>query len=441
MKVVIIHRATRVDRKPNVDRLCALFPQAIVLPAFEPVWETDLTKRAVRGCSLSHLIAVRDHLNFEPLLVLEDDAVFCGDKLDWLDVPSNAAVVLIGSEVGVYGDETKAGYREVIPPFFGTHAVLYMPVIKQTNILLNAALTAAANQFGSVKGELTYESLLCWPILKTNLQIYRPNVMGFTTLEDLSDTFQKVTPARKHALVATDTEPLLSLDHWDEVFSPWANKNASLLAVGGNQGDLLINAATRQLFKHHNIREVPIEQADVVFYPGGGSIAGRYKFRDQLCSFKNTSLPKVSLPQSWETADDYAASADILWVRDHTSLKLNPRAKFAPDLALAYRSPLKTIHTKDKGLFFRFDKERTEVPKDNLCDPCEMVQHTHYAYLALASLYKEIHTNRLHFAIAALITGCPNVTLYPNDYHKNFSVWESSLKQLNCKWSKSYNNL
>ena len=57
-------------------------------------------------------------------------------------------------------------------------------------------------------------------------------------------------------------------------------------------------------------------------------------------------------------------------------------------------------------------------------------------YILLAARYETIFTNRLHFAIAGLIAG-RKVTLLPNSYFKNKSIWECWLKDLGCLWSES----
>jgi hypothetical protein len=436
MNVSIIHRAARADREDNVRRLLALFPHAKVLSAMEPDWGSSAMTKAVRGCSLSHLLAVRHSPCNEPLLVIEDDAVLEGELPSFKDVPSDAAITLFGAEAVHYGD-SRGGYREVLPPFFGSHAVLYSPKFVHSSALVDAALLVASQELGANAGQMAYEGVLLGAVSRSGLKIYRPDRIPFTTLESVSDTFETMAPPRRRGLEAVDSEPLLPWSTWDEVFEPWAGKRAHLLYVGGNQGDLLIGAATRQLFQHHGIVEVPIADAEVTFYPGGGSIAGRYPFRDRDLAFHNTSLPKVCLPQTWERPDAYAELADVIWVRDHTSTNHCARAKFAHDLALAYRSPVPQSTSTEVGVFFRNDAEAAGRPAGNMMDPCADLPHSHLAYLLRARQFGTIHTNRLHFAIAGLLVGA-DVTLYPNDYHKNESVYEASLKALGCRWAAHY---
>lgn len=58
------------------------------------------------------------------------------------------------------------------------------------------------------------------------------------------------------------------------------------------------------------------------------------------------------------------------------------------------------------------------------------------AYLRLAAQYETVITNRLHFAIAGLLQS-RRVILLPNAYHKNRSVWDSSLRLFGCHFAET----
>lgn len=439
MKVFIIHRSARTDRIANIARLLATFPKAQIFDAVVPAWETDPHSVAVRGCAASHLGAARRGMGAEPTLVLEDDAVVIPEhleefsKLDLTTLPGDCAALLLGADVLHYGSAQRQGLREVIPPYFGSHAVLYLP--GKLEFLLEAYDLAASRKLGASAQGICLESLLQLAARGVGQKLYRPERLCFTTQADRSDTRGVVTPARDLALVARDKDPLLPLSTWADVFEPHRGKKGFLIPIAGNHGDALINEATRGLFAHYGVQEVTArEDADVLFHPGGGNASAQYP---QILDpeFEASSALKVVLPQTLHQKTAYVESADVVWVRDQESLRHTSKGRFAPDLALAYRNPLVNLPkpTRDIGVFFRADAERTLIPTDNQGDPTTYGS-SHYDYLALAATYTRIHTNRLHFGIAGLLVGS-DVTLYANSYHKNQSVF-SSLAPLGVKWGE-----
>lgn len=430
MKTIVIHNPARVDRLANIEKLRESFPDLEVFNAIVPEWDTKRDSRCLRGCTASHLIAARHALNGTPVLVLEDDAELVGDVPDFSLAPRNAGIVFYGAEITQNGDEETEGFRRFFGPFWGTHAVLYKPHPHFGTFLIEALTSSSFLPFGYEDGAFCAESIIYNAAQRAQLPMCRPNSMSFTTIGDVSESSGEVMSSRKNGMVVVEKPSLLPLSSWYIVFDQWRGKKAHLIHVTGNAGDGLINAATRQLFKHYGIKEVPLSEAEVAFYPGGASIAGRYPFREQT-GFNKLTIPKVVLPQSLERADDYLDAADIVWLRDHTSVSMYPRAKYAPDLALAYRTALNAPNGDVVDIAFRSDFEANPDIVGGR-DPV-FVSPNHYAYIAEAAKAKEIHTNRLHYAIAGLILG-KDVTLYPNDYHKNRSVWEAELAALGCKW-------
>lgn len=436
MKSVVIHRQTRTDRIPLIAALLAAYPGTQILEAKVPVWETNLHNRAMRGCTVSHLSAVRAFLAPEnPLMVFEDDAVPVDSyDLNLEAIPHDAGIIIYGGDAPTYG-ENVSGFREVIPPFFGTQAVLYTPRLLKSEFLLNALEIAASVCVGiyGKTGGLCFESILLKALGPTGLKVYRPNRMGFTVAPTPSDSGSQ-SGTRSASLVAEDRDraSLLPVETWDEVFVPWAGKKVHLIVPPGNPGDQLIHAATRQLFRKHGIVEVTLPDAEVLMYAGGGNAGGQYAFAEWFIPLFDSPLPKVVLPQTFKTSSKLLEKADIVWARDTTSVGVFPSARLTHDLSLAYRASVSATHENPVGVFFRIDAEKTSVPENNLGDPGARCR-THHDYLMLAGKYKAIHTNRLHFAVAGLIMGC-EVTLYANSYHKNLSVYERSLKSLGCKW-------
>lgn len=440
---VIIHRKERLDRIPAIAALLSRYPQTQVLPAVVPDWEASSHNRAVRGCSLSHLSAVKAFLKPDaPLLVLEDDAVAIA-PMDLADLPADAGILIVGGDVEDYGDDIVGGWREVFPKFWGTQAVVYLPSLLNSPFLLNAFEAAASlclgrNEQGSSSG-LCLESLLLTSMKRSDLKIYRPQHMAFSTVESVSDSTGAPLGARTKAIIATDRDGLLPFDTWSDVFAPWSGKKAFMADLPGNPGDAIIRQATLQLMRHFNIEQTTLEQADAVFLPGGGFLGSLYGSVPRDSTFvREYGKPRVILPHTWNNPDalGFEKVADEVWCRENHSPQILGRGKFAPDLALAYRPSLKATRENGLGIFFRQDIEATEVPAGNIGDPVAMCR-SHYDYLRLAGSYRHVHTNRLHFAVAALLMG-NQATLYPNSYHKNRSVWEASLKDLGCGWSDRF---
>jgi exopolysaccharide biosynthesis predicted pyruvyltransferase EpsI len=90
---------------------------------------------------------------------------------------------------------------------------------------------------------------------------------------------------------------------------------------------------------------------------------------------------------------------------------------------------------EDIGLFARTDLEKTDTYHLlSLGDPARMCASVE-EYFSLASRYRKICTNRLHFAIAGLILG-REVVLLPNSYFKNRELWVAWLLGMGCVYKE-----
>jgi len=200
----VIHDGARADRCRNVADLYAAFGADLaVAPAVFPLWESDRVTRAVRGCSLAHLFALRECLAPDTdVAVFEDDV--CehaeGRRLFSLErVPADAGIVLMGGETENVGPRDADGWREVFPKFWGTHAVLYRAALARTPFLLNAFSLLASNPVGNAPEGFTglcYESVLCMALQGTGLKMVRPEVMPYTTTAGWSARESGPMPAR-----------------------------------------------------------------------------------------------------------------------------------------------------------------------------------------------------------------------------------------------------
>lgn len=188
MKVMIVHRAERVDRDPFVRKLIGEFPQSRIQNAYSPAWEKSRVAQSLRGGACSILCAVRNHLEDHPVLVLEDDADFNGDLPDLSTLPEDAGVVILGSWGAPEPDDGQQ-WTKIHQKFFGCQAILFMPQLNRTDFLLDAYEMMALCSFDpSSEGLKTcIESILMHSTKKAGLAVYRPQSFSFTTHESISD--------------------------------------------------------------------------------------------------------------------------------------------------------------------------------------------------------------------------------------------------------------
>lgn len=225
---------------------------------------------------------------------------------------------------------------------------------------------------------------------------------------------------------------------FEHVFGRWRGATVAEFWGPGNVGDLLIRRGAERLYEAFGITVTQqAGAADVVFYGGGGNMGPLYPGTrttrlEALRVARQAGVPLVVLPQSWTGPEDF--EADMLFAREHLSLALCPRAVLAPDLGLAYAPPLKFSEPAHEiGWFMRTDTERAQplVPKDS-GDPASLAA-TAEDYVRIAANYRVVHTDRLHFAIGAMIAGRKAV-LYANSYPKNEAMFHLWLKGRCCEW-------
>jgi exopolysaccharide biosynthesis predicted pyruvyltransferase EpsI len=248
--------------------------------------------------------------------------------------------------------------------------------------------------------------------------------------------------------------PLIDINNFNSVFSELKGKKIGFVVTLGNVGDWLIEDSAVQLFnkfginfKYVNSRLAPNKYneevcrwADEFVFNGGGSMGDLYTIgpnirKEILDRYKK---PMTILPQTFNSREDL--NYKKVWVRDNESLKYRGDAEIAPDLALGYEFKSKIPKAiEDIGVWLREDVEMKDfIGISSLGDPVKICK-TPEEYILLASKYKKIVTNRLHFAIAGLIAR-REVVLLPNKYFKNYSVWDTWLKYLGCEWNYFWSN-
>lgn len=211
MIAALIHDPLRLDRAKFVGALYEKFPDIHLVVAQQPAWETDPHNRALRGCMLSHLLAIKEISRLRPdenILVLEDDAeLYAPGWAEWVrsqgDVPEDAGIVLLGSETETHGPSVN-GFIEVLPKCFGSHAVIYTPQLIKRGFLQEAYAITAANRIGRSENgapSLCPESVMLMATGNVGLKVYRPRTMAFTAAPGFSSRESADVPARTANMV------------------------------------------------------------------------------------------------------------------------------------------------------------------------------------------------------------------------------------------------
>lgn len=245
---------------------------------------------------------------------------------------------------------------------------------------------------------------------------------------------------------------LLPLDEFAPVFGPFRGRRIGFLRMYGNAGDRLLDAATHRLFVAYGIDYLDltwhktsadmadtdddlVDQVDEIVVAGGGNLGGLYPrcllLRQHYLGF---GKPVTILPQSITTPGEDLSRYKRVFLRERASLSQYPGGSLAPDLALGFTSP-PTSHNRGfpLGVFVRAGKEALFADSPlSLGDPAQCCS-AYADYFALAGRFEKLITDRLHFAIAAMLVGT-QVELLPVTYHKNRSMHETWLRDLGCGW-------
>jgi len=437
----IIHDDKRIDREDCIGNIRKSLRKTKIFRAICPIWETKRDSRAIRGCSLSHLEIIKKSKG--PVLVLEDDVtVFEGVdiNIDLPEFPEDCGAILLGAEITKIIPTGDGETKEVLLPYYGSHAVLYNTKLLKEKGFLEIAYRLAALVDLSDQG-FCYESLLHLALEKSELKLLCLDKMLFGTIGGISDRTGKEMMPR----LQSGKEGLISDSKWEDLLKILRNKKVAILVPKCNVGDGLIYQGTRMLLNRHGIEHefypietmIPSEDCDIYCWAGGGGVSGRWKHNELFSKIgkflKAANKPFIVMPQSIEEYGDHLNLASLLIVREKKSFEIakgnHPNLLLMPDLALAIPKLTSPEPTKGAGKYIRKDIESYFVDIENdLGDPV-FICPTPNDYLKLASQHTEIETDRLHFAIAGLIYG-RKITLIKCAYHKNESMYDTWLKDL-----------
>lgn len=210
----------------------------------------------------------------------------------------------------------------------------------------------------------------------------------------------------------------------------------------GNWGDGLIYYATKIFFRDIGLDYIevnpnqpelsPDHQGKCILIYGGGGAWCRYWMRgyERVKALEDFYHNSIILPSTYD--GNFNLSSTTFFSRDNYESKKNiPGSLFCHDMAF-YLDPIETTAGNGAGYFFREDKEKKPgrpVIEGNIdLSSLQRWQHDVDEYFETLSPYSEIHTDRLHVAIASCLMN-KKVYLYEGAYFKNRAVFNSSIQQ------------
>jgi exopolysaccharide biosynthesis predicted pyruvyltransferase EpsI len=239
------------------------------------------------------------------------------------------------------------------------------------------------------------------------------------------------------------TNSLLRRELFEPVSRLLYGKRIKFFRTPGNVGDDLIDIATRNFF-HETATELCTswDDAELWVHCGGGSLGSLYAqhMYDRIAQFyeaQRRGIQCVILPQSFTGGTEELPPDTIVFAREHRSQEHIPGSILVPDMALSFGFDRLVIPSPKfgSGTFLRNDPEVIQLDRPNQGDPAAICSNWQ-EYFLLAASYEHIITNRLHFAVGALMAG-RRTTLLPNSYYKNRAMYESWLADLGCEWEDS----
>lgn len=264
----------------------------------------------------------------------------------------------------------------------------------------------------------------------------------------------------------------------DRFLSAFSSRPICFYRVPGNAGDALINAGTMAAFKRANVRWDAVEPGDDVsgrdlFVGGGGNLTPYYDHvSDALHRFVNSEPRRlVVLPhgiRGQEQVLKLLRTQDLVMCRDrpgyrHVRQTAHASVALAHDMAFHLDAPefldnpalsavavpfieerlgaqgwsLATIAEQPVMRFMRIDEERcAATPNTDIDISNELIfgdvnavsPVAAWSLLECVRHCQRVETDRLHVAIAAALVGI-RAQLWPNNYNKNRSVFNQSVRR------------
>ena len=258
-------------------------------------------------------------------------------------------------------------------------------------------------------------------------------------------------------------KPFIELAKQIQDFSE--GKKVLYIANTGNFGDALIRYGTLKFFKHFeiNYKEIVFKKYKNRYLSALRILIYRFFYSKAIyggggawCKIWYHSVNRVKLlsllrfrtfvlPSTYEF--EYKVNRVKFTSRDkYQSLQNMPQTQYFPDMALFIGDEFSSnTITKNKfGLFFREDPESSgqfDLPDGNFDLSLTGDEYSNVEkFFESIKEFEEIHTDRLHVAIAAYLIN-KKFTLYPGSYFKNEALFKSSLHSPVSNFSKDYSQI
>ncbi len=210
----------------------------------------------------------------------------------------------------------------------------------------------------------------------------------------------------------------------------------------GNWGDGLILAGTRIFLKRYDIRYVEIgfnetpspNQYKRAVVGGGGAWCSLWSTGfDLAVRALETHESVIVLPSTFALPITHSSHVE-LWARDESlSLSFVPHARFCHDMAFQLLNTREVLNAGtaiyESGDFFREDAESRIGSTSQSNNDLSLKHDFRFpisAFFKEVALFRHIHTDRLHVAIAGALLD-RHVWLYQGAYPKNQAAFAASL--------------
>lgn len=215
----------------------------------------------------------------------------------------------------------------------------------------------------------------------------------------------------------------------------------------GNWGDALINQGSIQFFNFFGIDFITLTRSEIasrltedchwamnrtVVVGGGGGWCDNWSSTPEFVDLLSPSFADVIvLPTSLALPRTSPANVHLFRRDNGVSKEIYPRSMFCHDMAffldIRRRSEVEQLWRLNA---FRGDLERSPVARDvpGAIDISLLGNSSHdvEAFFDIVNRFKEIHTDRLHVAIAGSMLQ-KKVLLYPGNYSKARDVWLATM--------------
>jgi len=238
--------------------------------------------------------------------------------------------------------------------------------------------------------------------------------------------------------------PILDFDTVKHVFQPLFDLHVGRVEIIENAEDEMICIAVRHLIGHYSIKgwaldpaalaagTAPAQPVQAFVVCGGTDPEGLIGKVPGALRRLNAECPIVYLAGTAIDPATLSGSRELLYSIDHQELSGSVQVRGSADLCLTLTEffPAEPA-SATLGVFLR-DGSQHDTQGLSLGDPLALCPNA-YFYVALASTFATIVTDRWRFALAGLFAG-RKVILLPDQSGENQEVYDRWLRGQGCEW-------